>query len=164
MTSSFSAGSRSTAAANTFPTPASSAAGTVPAIVEDVDGDMMMEEGSEAGSLKRRRTSSSPYDRASQTMAPALRHRGIPDGISPQIPTEQELLSQPDVSPYYLVCENGLSSPHLFCFFIASPPPLGVVSGGVAEPQGIKVNALQPGNLLTLISQTTSSLCTTSLV
>ncbi|RPB05341.1 Rox3-domain-containing protein [Choiromyces venosus 120613-1] len=107
MTSSFSGGSRSLHPTNTIPTPASSAANTVPATIEDNDVDIMMDEGSDTGSNKRRRTSSSSYDRTSQTMPPALRHReNGPDGISPPIPTEQELLSQPDVAPYYLVCSN----------------------------------------------------------
>ena len=121
MTSSFSGGSRSLHPTNTIPTPASSAANTVPATFEDNEVDMM-DEGSDTGSNKRRRTSSSSYDRTSQTMPPALRHRGnLPDGISPPIPTEQELLSQPDVSPYYLVCSN-----RLFPFPPPSslPPPL----------------------------------------
>ncbi|KAG0133704.1 Rox3 mediator complex subunit-domain-containing protein [Tuber indicum] len=107
MTSSFSGGSRSLHPTNTIPTPASSAANTVPATFEDNEVDVMMDEGSDTGSNKRRRTSSSSYDRASQTMPPALRHRGnLADDIPPPIPTEQELLSQPDVSPYYLVCSN----------------------------------------------------------
>ncbi|PWW80281.1 Rox3-domain-containing protein [Tuber magnatum] len=116
VTSSFSGGPRSLHPSNTIPTPASSAANTVPATFEDNEADMMMmDEGSDTGSNKRRRTSSSSYDRTSQTMPPALRHRGdLPDGIPPPIPTEQELLSQPDVSPYHLVCSNRLFPFHPF--------------------------------------------------
>lgn len=52
---------------------------------------------------------SSPYDRNAPTTAPALRYRNsmsqgyMPDA-SPPIPSEHEVLSQPDVSTYYLVC------------------------------------------------------------
>ncbi|RPB13312.1 Rox3-domain-containing protein, partial [Morchella conica CCBAS932] len=95
---------------STLLTPTSSAAGTVPPTTshEDTDGDTNMEEDDEK-SHKRRRTSSSPYDRNAPTTAPALRYRNsmsqgyMPDA-SPPIPSEHEVLSQPDVSTYYLVC------------------------------------------------------------
>ncbi|KAL7276320.1 hypothetical protein RUND412_000691 [Rhizina undulata] len=108
-----------TTTTNTIPTPASSAAGTVPPTTshEDMEGDMTMDEltsgsGGENGpsrNHKRRRTDSS-QDRGAHTIAPALRRRSGSDehfqGTSPTIPTIQELLNQPDVRPYYLVCQQ----------------------------------------------------------
>lgn len=77
----------------------------------DPEGDVSMDENSysQSAPFKRRRTSTSADSKA-QTIAPSLRHHdsdgddGMPDAVPPPVqPTIQELLSKPDVSPYYLV-------------------------------------------------------------
>ncbi|KAI5805933.1 Rox3 mediator complex subunit-domain-containing protein, partial [Geopyxis carbonaria] len=52
---------------------------------------------------KRRRTS---VDSPSQTMPPNLRSSSEAHGEAPSLPNVEELLANPDVSPYYLVCEK----------------------------------------------------------
>jgi hypothetical protein len=162
--------------ANSLPTPGSN--GAPNSVHGDPDGDSPMTDISfgELKMHKRRRTSSS-FDAGHHTLPPNLRqcssdtNEKMANAPPASMPRIQELLSNPDCSPYYLVCEKSLFPffstsgfsfhpccpycPVIFVFVFFYLSLLYAQRNKVMK--GISVNNSQPTNNLTLIPQKISS-------